>query len=86
MFCSLRSLLKVFLFLIILISLHVKSHQVLGIRVRGCLSVKDVLANMELCISSIGSKIPHLAALVTEGSAEGLSPAGSDGVFTKLTF
>jgi hypothetical protein len=28
----------------ILISSHVKSHQALGIRVRGCLSVKDVLA------------------------------------------
>jgi hypothetical protein len=76
---------KCFLFLIILISSHVKSHQVLGIRVRGCLSVKDVLANMELRISSIGIKRPHLAALVTEGS-EGLPPAGSDGVFTKLTF
>jgi hypothetical protein len=76
---------KSFLFLIILISSHVKSHQVLGIRVKGCLSVKDVLANMELCIFSIDIKRPHLAALVTEGS-EGLSPAGSDGVFTKLTF
>jgi hypothetical protein len=32
----------------------------------------------------LGLIIGHLAALVTEGS-EGLPPAGSDGVFTKLT-
>jgi hypothetical protein len=34
---------------------------------------------------SYGLEIGHLAAVITEGGSEGLLPAGSDGVFTKLT-
>jgi hypothetical protein len=45
---------------------------------------RDSAKNVWPLEKKFGLEIGHLAALVTEWS-EGLPPAGSDGVFTKLT-